>query len=421
MTSDRRHWRGDPHAPEVVHHDDTPLNPPAAPRDPGDFTVMLGGPLYRAFVRAHLSGANLELLHRRVVFLLLVTWLVPAVLAAVNGDLLGGTTAVPFLFDASAQARLLLVVPLLAGTELVVHQRIRAVVGEFVHRHVVPPEATGRFQAVIATAGRFRDSIVAELLLVAAVYALALTSYRPFAEGLGVTTWFVKPAAAGMAWTPAGQWYSLVSMPVFHFLLARWYYRILIWAGFLWAVARLPLRLVPTHPDRLGGLGFVVAASGAFVPLAMAHGALMSGLIANRIFHIGARLPEFTIEIAAVTLLVWIIVFGPLTVFALPLVRAKRAGMLEYGRFAGEYVREFDRKWLRGGAPAGEPVLGSSDVQSLADMGNSYAVVGAMRPLPVSRDALVRVTAATLLPLAPLLLTIMPLEEFLRRLVGMFL
>lgn len=390
------------------------------PRDPAEFTVVVGGPLYQAFVRTHLSGLNLELLPRRVTFLLVVTWLVPAVLATVHGDLVGGTTALPFLLDASAQARLLVAVPLLVGTELVVHQRIRAVVGEFTRRDLVPAAAADRFQGVIATAGRFRDSMLAEIVLVGIVYAVALGGYRPFAEELGLGAWFVTPTASGMAWTPAGQWYSLVSMPVFQFLVARWYYRILVWTGFLWAVARIPLRLVPTHPDRLGGLGFIVAATGAFVPLAMAHGALLAGMIANRIFHLGATLPQFTLEIAGVTLLVWLIVFGPLAVFALPLVRAKRAGLLEYGRFAVGYVRDFDGKWLRGGAPAGEPVLGSSDIQSLADMGNSYAVVGEMRPLPVSRDAVIRLSAATLLPLAPLLLTVMPLEEALRRLVGMF-
>ena len=47
---------------------------------------------------------------------------------------------------------------------------------------------------------------------------------------------------------------------------------------------------------------------------------------------------------------------------------------------AARYAREFDRKWLRGGAPADEPLLGSGDIQSLADLGNSYEVVKEMQP-----------------------------------------
>jgi hypothetical protein len=37
-----------------------------------------------------------------------------------------------------------------------------------------------------------------------------------------------------------------VSLPVFQFLLLRWYFRLVIWARFLWQVSRLKLALVPT-------------------------------------------------------------------------------------------------------------------------------------------------------------------------------
>jgi hypothetical protein len=74
---------------------------------------------------------------------------------------------------------------------------------------------------------------------------------------------------------------------------------------------------------------------------------------------------------------------------------------------------------LRGGAPAGEPLVGSADVQSLADLGNSYEIVRSMRVVPVTRDAILQLTVATLTPIAPLLLTIMPLEELLKKLFGM--
>jgi hypothetical protein len=62
-----------------------------------------------------------------------------------------------------------------------------------------------------------------------------------------------------------------------------------IWARFLWQVSRLDLCLVPTHPDRVGGLGFLANTVYAFVPLAVAHGALLAGLLANRIFYLGGR------------------------------------------------------------------------------------------------------------------------------------
>jgi hypothetical protein len=39
---------------------------------------------------------------------------------------------------------------------------------------------------------------------------------------------------------------------------------------------------------------------------------------------------------------------------------------------AQRYVREFDHKWLRGGASADGPLVGSGDIQSLAVLANSF-------------------------------------------------
>ncbi|HSE91571.1 MAG TPA: hypothetical protein VLJ79_35565 [Candidatus Binatia bacterium] len=112
------------------------------------------------------------------------------------------------------------------------------------------------------------------------------------------------------------------------------------------------------------------------------------------------------------------VVLGPLLVFALQLAQAKRTGNREYGALAERYVREFDAKWLRGGAAADEPLVGSADIQSLADLANSFEVVRGMQIAPITRDAVLRLMAATLVPIVPLALTMMSLEELLKTLFG---
>ena len=226
------------------------------------------------------------------------------------------------------------------------------------------------------------------------------------------------PTAAGLQLSLTGVWYGYVSLPIFQFLLMRWYFRLFIWARFLWQVSRLDLSLVPTHPDRVGGLGFLANTVYAFTPLAVAHGALLAGLIANRIFYLGATLPEFKVEIAVLVVFLLCVVLGPLLVFAPQLAQAKRTGNREYGTLAERYVREFDAKWLRGGAPADEPLVGSGDIQSLADLGNSFEVVRTMRLAPMTKEAIIQLAVATLAPIVPLALTMMPLEELLKRLFG---
>jgi hypothetical protein len=175
---------------------------------------------------------------------------------------------------------------------------------------------------------------------------------------------------------------------------------------------------VPTHPDRVGGLGFLSDSVYAFVPLLIAHGALLAGLIGDRIYFLGARLPDFMLEILILVIFLMCAVLGPLLVFAAQLAQAKRMGTREYGTLAERYVRAFDAKWLRGGAPADEPLMGSGDIQSLADMGNSFEVVRTMRVAPVNKETIILLAAATLAPVAPLLLTMMPLEQLLKKLLG---
>jgi hypothetical protein len=50
-------------------------------------------------------------------------------------------------------------------------------------------------------------------------------------------------------------------------------------------------------------------------------------------------------------------------------------------------------------------------------MGNSFEVVRGMRLVPISRDTLLQLVAMVLLPVAPLLLTMISPEELLGQLV----
>jgi hypothetical protein len=310
------------------------------------------------------------------------------------------------------------ILPLLIVAELVVHKRMRFVVKQFLERKLIPVSVLPRFDAAIASAFRLRNSVLAEVLLIAFVYVVGILIIWPRYTALATATWYAVPGVGGLKLSLSGVWYGYVSLPLFQFLLMRWYFRMFIWARFLWQVSRLDLSLVPTHPDRVGGLGFLSNTVYAFVPLAVAHGGLLAGLIANRIFYLGAALPEFKLEIGVLVVFLLCMLLGPLLVFAPQLAEAKRTGNREYGTLAERYVREFDAKWLRGGAPADESLVGSGDIQSLADLSNSFEVVRTMRIAPVTKEAILRLGVATLAPVVPLALTMMPLEELLKRLIG---
>jgi hypothetical protein len=182
-------------------------------------------------------------------------------------------------------------------------------------------------------------------------------------------------------------------------------------------VSRIELQLVPTHPDQFGGLGFLSNMAYAFAPLALALGAMLAGLLASRIFFLGAGLADYKSEIAILVVFNLCVVICPLLVFSTQLAQAKRAGILEYGTQSARYLREGDAA-SPGGALADEPSAGGADDPSLASAAANYGAVQAMRIMPVTRETVMQLILATLAPILPLALTMMPLADMVKTLLG---
>ena len=384
-----------------------------------DFSLVIGGPLFQLLCRTRLSDDALMLVKRRILVISLLAWLPLLLLSAWEGNALGGSLALPFLLDVEAHIRFLVAIPLLIAAELVVHRRIRPVVQGFLERDLIPAEDFDRFNAAIEASYRLRNSVIAELLLIAIVYGVGVLIVWQQYMSLDAATWYSNPSSSGSRLSMAGMWYGYVSVPIFQFLLLRWLFRIFIWARFLWLVSRIRLRVLPTHPDRVGGIGFLSDSINAFAVLALALSSVLAGQLANRIFYVGATLTEFSLEIAVAFAFLLFIVLGPLMFFSGQLAEARRVGLHEYGKLAQRYVRELDTKWLRGNISDDEPIVGSADIQSFADLGNSFEVVQAMRSVPITIEAIIQLAVAILIPVAPLVLTMMPLEVLAEKVVSL--
>jgi hypothetical protein len=210
--------------------------------------------------------------------------------------------------------------------------------------------------------------------------------------------------------TMAGYWYVYISIPIFQFILCRWYYRFFVWCRFLWQVSGLNLKLNSLHPDRAGGLGFLIMSVYAFQVALLAHTVLLTGVIANHIWHSGQTFLEFKLEIVTILLLLLFLALTPLVFFIIPLVRTKRKGLIDYGVVASDYVNNFQSKWMGENDNTNEVLLGSSDIQALADLSNSFNVTNEMRSVPFSRQTIIELLLLISLPLLPVLITIIPLS-----------
>ena len=259
------------------------------------FSIVLGGPIYQFLLRVGLVRPPLDRVTGRILVITLFAWLPLLVLTSLGGRLTSGVK-IPFLYDIEAHCRLLLALPLLIGAEVVIHRRMRMMILQFVERQIITPTALPKFERIIGSALRLRNSAIVELALLAIVF-VGGNLWQKGVLAIQSDTWYAAVGAGGKVQAPAGYWYQFVSLPVVQFITLRWYFRLFIWGRLLWQVSRLDLKLVPSHPDGCCGLGFLGGNAFALGPFLMAHSVLLSGFLANRILYEGTRLPDHKFEI----------------------------------------------------------------------------------------------------------------------------
>jgi hypothetical protein len=382
-----------------------------------DFS-LLGGPLHRLGCRLGLvrGGTNTVALG---LVLGAFPWIVLIALALFEGvaHLLFSLSAI------GAHVRLLVTIPLLFACETSIDPRFASFVNEIVRSQVVPATERPALESEIARIGWWKDAWMPEVFFLLAAVLLALTTpntnifeYLPGLTGgsnpspVGVTTW-------------TSQWYWMVCITVYRFLLLRWLWRLALWFFFLWRVSRLELRLVPIHPDRAGGLGYLELVHTRFTTLALAISAAQSASLAQDIASGRITFDAIYPAVAFILLSDAVLFLGPLFVFSPKLLNCRIKGMSDYSALAERYVNEFDRKWLAADPAPGESLLGTADIQSLADLSNSVSIVRDMRLAPISLSIVKSLAVAALLPLLPLVLFKYPiadlLAKFFERLAGL--
>ena len=80
---------------------------------------------------------------------------------------------------------------------------------------------------------------------------------------------------------------------------------------------------------------------------------------------------------------------------------------------ASTYVQGFDEKWILQTGYSRQNLLGSPDIQSLADLRNSYAGITEMRTLLPNRTTVGIFAIAYILPALPLLASVISLRRVL--------
>jgi hypothetical protein len=376
-------------------------------------SVIGGGPLDRLQRRLGLMKLEAPLIVRRALVFSLVAWLPLLILSALQGTLLTNVR-IPFLYDPSAHIRFLLSVPLLIVAEVIIGPRIVAATSHFISSGLIPEDRYQDFDAAIVDAIRLRDSNLSEAIILAITYLGAFTSIRFLSAT--VSTWHSLVTESGHRFTLAGYWYALVSLPIFQFLVYRWLWRTFIWCRFLRRVSKLDLRLVPTHPDQAGGLGFLGETHRLYAIFIFAYAATASSIAAREVLFDKVPIQSYKIPVAALVITLVLIFLGPLLMFAPILLRTRRKSLHEYSTLACKLGRLYDQKWVKGN-PLGESFLSTPDNTSLANYSHDYELVDRMRVFPFEPRTAVALAIAGLIPMVPLLAAVMPINEIFKLLL----
>ena len=375
-----------------------------------NLSLFCGGPFYQLQVSTHLVRVPRWDLSRRIGFSLAVCWLPLIIITAfLHREELPG-----LLKDYLVYSRIVIAIPVLLTGQLMMEDRFRIIVKHVRDAQLLSAEDDHKLDSVISTLVRLRDSPLPELLILILVFAdLVLLGPARLAAG---SEWAASRTDGAAQVTAAGWYYLFVGVSTYQFLILLSLWKWMVWSFFLYKLSRRDLKLVATHPDLHGGLGFLALAPIAFIPIATAVSAAIGGVWRQQILREGVRLASFMLPAVMLVVLVLMFELGPLCFFVSKLTLLRKKAMLEYGVLSQTRVTEFHEKWIFDQDGPAEQRF-APGVAMLADLATSYSNIERMRPLPVDKTTLIALALAVLVPLFPVVLAEIPLYVILKALV----
>ena len=347
---------------------------------------------------------------RRALFFTLISWLPVALWAAWRGHAFSGPLDEPLLHHFGVNVRCLIAVPLLIIAEGAAHSVTIRLLPHFIRAGIVTDNEA--FHAVLERAKRARNRTMPWVIIGGLVFAWAIIA--PATRQEHDLLW----AASGVADAPnigfGGWWYLYVARPVYVTLVLAWLWRLFLLTRFMFYMSRLPLSLVPTHPDMHGGLGFLSAVPGAFSVVILALSSVLCAGWAHDVKYHELSLESLRLPAAAWLVLVMVLFLSPLLVFAPPLARARKLARLDYAALVARHGRAVRERWINGKPVVTEqPLLDAPEIGPVADTIAMYDAVARMRPVPVGRFSLIAVLVPAIVPMIIVIALRVPIKELL--------
>ncbi len=351
---------------------------------------------------------------RRALALALFTWAPIAVWAAIAQRALpGAVTSEPLFQHFGVTVRCLVAIPLLVIAEGVAHAMTTRLVPHFVRSGLVRDADRERFCAILEGVARLRDRSLPWILIGSAVAAWLLLG--PPTGDQHELSW-AADSDAPTHFGFGGIWFLYVVRPIFVALVLAWLWRLFLFFMLMSRIAKLDLELVPTHPDRAGGLGFLETLPSVFSAVVLAASAVLASRWAHDVVYHGMDVQSLRLPGIVFVVSMLLLFLAPLLPFGSKLRAAKRKALLDYGALVGRHGRGVEQRWIRGES-VDDALLAAPEIGPVADTVALYEAVSRMRTVPIGRPTLLMIVLPALLPLLAVFAIQVPIKEILKKLV----
>jgi hypothetical protein len=368
------------------------------------FSLVAGGPFHNVLQRLGLTGPDR---------------LIPTVTAVAQTLLVDDYSGLSIFTDPTVYARYLVAIWFMIATERYADGRISLLVRQFQEAGLLPAKGRSNFLEIVRKADRRTSSTTAEMILLVTALGWSILGTRLVAV-VADGSWESHTTQGIVGWSWAGEAAAWISSPLFLFLFLRWLWRFIVWTALLWNISGLRLNLMPLHPDRAGGLGFLALFPGIFSGFVFATSSAVAAAMIKALGYVDYSQQALWLSVLAWLVIVLIIFLVPLAVFVRPLYATREKAMLEYSRVAQQHHLAFHRKWI-GDERHGNELLGSADPSSASDLNASVQATLDMHVFPVDLQALVQLLVSALVPFLAVLITQIPAAELLEFLIDTIL
>jgi hypothetical protein len=362
-----------------------------------EYSVFGAGPFYELEKRIRLVRKDGENSLQCAVFFVALAWGGPLLLSLYEGKAWGPFADKPYLLHLTVWARFFVSVGIFVLMEPIVGRRLAAVLHRLIKKELLAPGAKERAANAVTRAIKRSDAFSPEFIcLVIALTLSVLSGFNVYYANS--QSWMLQQGADGTRLSLAAWWGLIVSAPIFYFLLARWVWRLIVWGMLLRDLATMDLRLVVTHPDGYGGIGFVGELPNAFTPFIFAISCVTSAAIAELFLHGVMNATVYVYAMIAWLIIIHVFISLPLFSFTNSLSELKRKTLERCGVQATRYQRAAERKVL------GQNTWAASDAENtradeIPDPSALYIAAKKMPTFLFSRATLLPVSAAALFPL----------------------